>query len=81
MEIILINSATKIKETNISYFFYLQPSIHSEIMAMFNKVSVESSAAYNTKDSEVTHGYRYVHVNTYIIQMIPLHGQLKHLEN
>ena len=39
-------------------------------MAMFNKVSVESSAAYNTKDSEVTHGYRYVHVNTYIIQMI-----------
>ena len=36
-------------------------------MAMFNKVSVESSAAYNTKDSEVTHGYRCVHVHIYIV--------------
>ena len=47
------------KETYIFYVF-LQPSVHGEIMTMFNKVSIESSAAYNTKDSEVTHGYRYV---------------------
>ena len=50
-------------------------------MAMFNKVSVESSAAYNTKDSEVTHGYRYVHVNTYIIQMITTLRAIKTAEN
>lgn len=42
------------------YFVGFQPSIYTEVMNMFNMISVESSSAYNKPGGEEKHGFRFV---------------------
>ena len=38
--------------------YLFQPSVHQEVMSMFNMISVESSSAYTKAANEKLHGYR-----------------------